>query len=248
MIEDIRTMVWKERKGLLVYQGSTRSIILNLVVVVGMMGIGLPLQAGADWYASGLTYLASAIIPLLLVGVRIPESFAGERERKTLETLLASRMPDRAILVGKVIPGVAFGWLTAMLTLLVAALVANVRHWSGQVIFYAAPQLLGNAAASLLVALLVAGAGILFSLRAETVQKAAQSLMFTLLLVPMILQVVLMALTAGSAGGRDLLGRVFAFLGSTAFAVGAFATLIIADLALFALAARRFRRGRLIAE
>ncbi len=40
----------------------------------------------------------------------ITDSIAGERERQTLETLLASRLPDRAIVLGKIIAVTLFGW------------------------------------------------------------------------------------------------------------------------------------------
>jgi len=43
-----------------------------------------------------------AFLPLALAGVMSIDTFAGERERQTLETLLASRLPDRAIILGKV--------------------------------------------------------------------------------------------------------------------------------------------------
>ena len=41
--------------------------------------------------------IAWAALPLILAGVMITDSLAGERERQTLETLLASRLSDRAI-------------------------------------------------------------------------------------------------------------------------------------------------------
>ena len=101
MIDDILTVMWKERKGLLRYQGSRRTTILNLVVLVPTLSIIMPLVAGREWGDSFQVLIAALVLPVLLVGLHIPDSFAGERERHTLETLLSSRLPDQAILFGK---------------------------------------------------------------------------------------------------------------------------------------------------
>lgn len=62
--------------------------------------------------------LLLAALPLTLSGVMITDSLAGERERQTLETLLASRLPDRAIILGKVIAVTAAGWALLLLGML----------------------------------------------------------------------------------------------------------------------------------
>lgn len=51
-----------------------------------------------------------AALPFVLSAVMITDSIAGERERQTLETLLASRLPDRAFVLGKIIAVTLFGW------------------------------------------------------------------------------------------------------------------------------------------
>ena len=101
-MSDILTMLWKELKDVL-FQGGWRSLIRPLIVI-GMMGIYLPLQLGPQWV--DLTPLAMLLllwIPFFVIISVIGDIIAGERERHTLETLLASRMPDRAILLGKVV-------------------------------------------------------------------------------------------------------------------------------------------------
>lgn len=54
---------------------------------------------------------AWAALPITLAGAMIIDSIAGERERQTLETLLASRLSARAILLGKVAAATLLGWL-----------------------------------------------------------------------------------------------------------------------------------------
>ena len=70
----------------------------------------------------------------------IPESFAGERERHTLGTLLASRLPDHAILLGKVAVAVGYAWVMTLMLLLVSLVVVNVTPWDGQVLLYASEE------------------------------------------------------------------------------------------------------------
>jgi ABC-2 type transport system permease protein len=69
--------------------------------------------------------IMSASLPLALSGVMIIDSFAGERERQTLETLLASRLPDQAILLGKVI-AVTLAGLALLLVGLLPGVLQNV--------------------------------------------------------------------------------------------------------------------------
>ena len=86
------------------------SEVLTFAVPVLMVAIYMPLQFGEKWVDGAWSLVTCIVIPLILVGIVIPQSFAGERERHTLETLLASRLPDRAIPWGKVLLAVAYGW------------------------------------------------------------------------------------------------------------------------------------------
>src|SRR5712691_3799936 len=134
-MSDILTMVWKESKDLL-FQGGWKSLIRPLFVV-GIMGIYLPLQFGPQWV--DLTPIGMVLllwIPFINIIGFIGDVIAGERERHTLETLLASRMPDRAILLGKVIVTVAYVWGMALIGLLLGSLVVNLFKGQGSWMFY----------------------------------------------------------------------------------------------------------------
>ena len=100
MIADIWTVIWKERKSLFRHRGSRLRAVFNLLIPVGLVAIYFPLGEGHNWVSSPVALFA-LIIPMLLVGTTVPDAFAGERERHTLSTLLASRLPDRAVLFGK---------------------------------------------------------------------------------------------------------------------------------------------------
>lgn len=248
MIADILTVMWKEGKGLFRYQGSLRTVLLNLLVPVGMLGVFLPWQEGRDWVSSPLALIGAGLIPALLVGMKIPDSFAGERERHTLGTLLASRLPDRAILFGKVAAAIAYGWGMTMVVLLIGLVTVNVTHWEGQLLLYSPTIALAGAVLSLLVAVLMAGAGVLISLRSATVQAATQTLIFAILIVPMVLQVAFVVALGAGPEGKALIRQTLGTLGSPQVVLIFFAALALVDVALLLAAMARFQRPRLILD
>jgi ABC-2 type transport system permease protein len=77
------------------------------------------------------------IVPLVVVTVISADSFAGEKERKTLEALLYAPITDRELFLGKVLSA----WLPAIGVavggFLIYGLVANLAAWPvmGQIFF-----------------------------------------------------------------------------------------------------------------
>lgn len=82
-----------------------------LLLITAAWGFAAPLLLGGFAAGSLLVPLAWAALPITLAGAMITDAIAGERERQTLETLLASRLPGRAILLGKVAAITLLGWL-----------------------------------------------------------------------------------------------------------------------------------------
>src|SRR4051794_30860122 len=117
-MSDLGTMIWKESKEL-IFQGDSAQWIRPLILFV-IAGLVLPLRVGPAWLAlpSVMMYIVT-IIPFAIIVGFIGDAIAGERERHTLETLLASRMPDRAILLAKVIVTVGYAWAIALGGLLI---------------------------------------------------------------------------------------------------------------------------------
>jgi ABC-2 type transport system permease protein len=189
MAHDIYTVMWKEWKELLQLQGSSRSGLTGLLIMIAIFGIVMPLQWGAMWVESGASLTLWLIIPMMLAVTIVADSFAGERERHTLETLLASRLSDRAILLGKLSAAVIFEWGITQLVFLVALIPANILHGRDGLIFYTPAVALSGMLLSLLIGALVSMIGIMVSLRSSTVKQAQQKLgisVFTIAyLVPM---------------------------------------------------------------
>ena len=134
-MNDIWTMIWKETKDS-VLQGGLSALIRPLLLI-GVLGVVFPWRLGQQWLA--LTPLAMGLvlyIPFIVILSFVGDAIAGERERHTLETLLASRISDRAILLGKVIVTTGYAWGTALLGLLLGLFVANLSNGQGSWQFY----------------------------------------------------------------------------------------------------------------
>lgn len=245
MIGDILTVMWKERKVLFCYQGSRKRAALGLLIPVAMLGVYLPLQIGRALVEGPWSLLASVFMPMMLVGMTIPESFAGERERHTLSTLLASRLPDQAILLGKLSVAVGHAWGTTLMLHLVSLVMVNAAHGHGQLLLYPPIVAMANVALSLLLAGLVASLGILISLRAATVQEAQQTLMTATLLPVVLLQMVPVLLLNMVPEGRAHLRALVAASNPTQILCIVIGLLAILDLGLLWAATSRFRRARL---
>ncbi len=156
---------------------------------MGVLGILLPIQFGPEWVESASQKIIWGWLSFLLVSGVITDSFAGECERHTLETLLASHLSDRAILFGKVAAAISYGWGLTMICMLLGFITVNLVHGKSQLLMYRWEIGLGTIDFSSLIASLASGLGVLVSLRASTVRQAQQTFSFTfmLLFIPMML-------------------------------------------------------------
>lgn len=244
MIADILTVMWKERKALFRARGRRSQTILALATPL-LMAIVLPIQVESDWLSGVLSLLLAFFVTLLVVGITIPDAFAGEREHHTLATLLASRLPDRAILIGKAAVCVLLGWGITLAALAVGLVSMNVAHWQGSFRFYTATTLIADVSLSLLLAILVASVGVLFSLRSASVQEAQQTLMAVMMLPAVLMQGVAFVLL-GSTSGRERVRAFFSTVSYGEIVLAVAAVLVVLDALLVAMVLARFRRARLI--
>ena len=238
MISDIGTVMWKEVRSLFRYRGSRTRALLTLVVPIAVAAIWLPLQMGLDW-VNGWLSLFSMIVPMVMVMITVPDSFAGERERHTLETLLASRLSDRAIFFGKLLLAVCLGFGMTVLVLALALITVNIDEWQGHVVLYSARVFFVDLGVAVIVALLVSGAGVILSLRASTVQEAQQTLGAVVMVPLMAIGVILFLLL-------DQVSDWLAGVSVTAVILAVAGFLLALSLALLLFALQRFQRNRLI--
>lgn len=174
------------------------------------------------------------IVPLMVASVMAADSFAGERERRTLESLLYSPTSDRELFIAKLLSS----WLSAIVVslagFLLYSVMANAAAWQtiGEIFF---PNLMWVVLV-IWVAPAAAGFGlttmVLVSGRARGFQDAYQT--GSAVVIPILL------LVFGQISG------VMYFSVWMVLLLGMILWLI--DFALIWFSSRIFRRGRLIAQ
>jgi ABC-2 type transport system permease protein len=208
----------------------------------------MPWGDGRGWVEGYWSLITSIFIPLLMVGTVIAESIAGERERHTLETLLASRLPDRAILFGKLGFAIVYGWMVTLIVLLLGLITANTADWNGHIVLFKPIIAIANIVISLLLAGIMASLGVFVSLRATTALGAMQTLtaatLFPLLVIGVLLTSLLSMKGDFTQGIIDFVGKINAL--QMIFAVITILALIW--VALFWAATNRFKRQRLFLD
>ncbi len=249
MLADIWTVAWKDWQEMLRLGGSVRSGALRLLLLPAIMGIFVPLQTGGDWVARPEALLGNAYLPAFIALSIVADSFAGERERHTLETLLASRLSERAILLGKVAAVVSLAWGLTLLTLALALVTVNATRGQGPLVLYSPLLALAAVGLSFLEALAAAGAGVLVSLRAPTVRHAQQTLTFAYLGVTVLVYApFLLWYLSPPLRQVRLLRTILASAGPAEVAIAAALALAALSAALLGAAFARFRRARLILD
>jgi len=244
MTEDILTVMWKEGKGLLRYNSNRWKGIITLLAPIALFGIIFPIQFSEQWLTSFWSMAVSIVTPLMLIATTTAESFAGERERHTLETLLACRLPDRAILFGKLLMSVLFGWGMTLFLLLVSLGVVNILVWDGGFQFYQANILWINVTASLLMSGMVACLGTLISLRSQTVQSAAQTIILMLFMPILLLQAVVFVIPTFLPA--ETVRALLETLDVSTTALIILGAMLVVNVGLFLGVIARFERSKLI--
>lgn len=240
-MSDAVAVAWKEWRELLGQRGLQGK--LGLALYVAVFGIALPAQAGTAWVTSPLIALAWSWVPMFLVTTVIADAFAGERERHTLETLLASRLSDAAILLGKMGAAISYGAAVTTASLALGIGVVNALYARESLVLYPARMLIAMCVLGLLGALFVAALGVVVSLRATTVRQAQQTMggaILVILLLPAAgVRLLPSAWRDGLMAGPERMAHL-AVLGLLAFCA--------LDAGAIAMAFLSFRRTRILAD
>jgi ABC-2 type transport system permease protein len=242
VIADVRAMIWKEFRELL--QGGSRGKMMPVVLLL-IYGVFFPLQAGRSWVDSYQVICFGLGISVFMVLSIVADTIAGERERHTLETLLASRLSDRSILIGKIAAVVLYGWGLTILSLIAGLIAVNLSVGNGHLLLYPTGRAIATMVLTFLFAILATGIGVLVSLRASTVRQAQQSLSIGWLAL-FFLGVFGVQLISPSTRAR-LEHRLSTVQLTTAVLV-IVAILIVLDVIVLAVNFARFQRSRLILD
>jgi ABC-2 type transport system permease protein len=246
LLGDAWTVLQKELRELIFVRSREPARLVVTAVVMVLLGIVLPLVAGPFWLDRAWLLAIWAWAPVFLVASIVADSIAGERERHTLETLLASRLPDRAILLGKVGAAVVYGWGLMLITVLVSIVTINIVYAGDSLLLYRPLLAVGGGLLSLLAAVLAASIGVLISLKAGSVRQAQRWILGALIGL-VILQVVAFPLIVGllpATWGVSMNALLGAF--DHVVVIGLLALMLtVVNVALLAVAAGSFQRRRL---
>jgi ABC-2 type transport system permease protein len=174
VLGDIVTIVWKESKEFL--QGSSKaSGISRLVFPIVLAGVLMPWRFGRAYVTGGAAFLGLVwILPMIAVSLTV-DAIAGERERHTLESLLATRLSDAAILFGKIIASVLYAWGMMIVSLMLGVITVNLTRRGGPLLLFSPASAAALVVFSLLASTLACSVAVLVSVGAATVRQAAQT-------------------------------------------------------------------------
>lgn len=244
MITDVLTVAWKELRETLIQADPRGRSKLGLLVLAFVFGIMIPLENGREWVTSPLSIIVWGWMPFLWVSGIVADSFAGERERHTLEALLATRLSDRAILFGKLLAALLYGCILTVVILLISLVTVNVAYGQGELLLFPLSLSIGALIFMILVSGLAASIGVLVSLRAGSVRQAQQLMsfgMFILFIPFMLIQFI-------PASILHSLVDVITHANPIQIAIWVALLLVILDVILIAIGMRLFRRSKLILD
>ncbi len=244
MMTDILTVAWKEFREILAFGDSRARSKFSILLVIVVFGVFMPLQGGREWFTSSFSVVIWGWMPYMWVFSVVADTFAGERERHTLEALLATRLSDKSILFGKLLTTVAYGFLLTWIILLVSLVTVNVVFGGQGLLFFPFQLLLTALVFSFLIAGLSASIGILVSLRAGSARQAQQWMSAGM----MVLFLPLMFLQFLPASWLSSINSLLKTIQPQTAAVWIASGLAVVETILIAIALRLFKRSRLILD
>ncbi len=186
MIKDIQTIIWKEWKEFFFQQTGRNK--LRLLLAFAIIGIILPVDKGLGLFNSIPFYISSIMIgPLLMLTSVVCDLFVGERERHTLETLLASRLTDKSILLGKVLSAISYSLAITIFILVLNISIVNLKYYNGTFIILSFTTGITIIGINILLSLLGALIGVGISFKISTVKVAQQTLSISIVVLIFIL-------------------------------------------------------------
>ncbi|MDZ4701419.1 MAG: ABC transporter permease subunit [Rhodothermales bacterium] len=210
---------------------SEQATVLALSRIVDWMSVGLQDQLAGytdlqKWVVLVLVYFLAPlylIVPLMVASVVAADSFAGEKERKTLEALLYTPTTDAELFFGKVLAA----WLPAMAvslgSFLLYATVANWVAWPvlNRLLFPNAIWLILVFWVAPAVAAMGLSVTVLISSRVQSFQEAFQLGGFVVLPIVVLLVGQVSGVMYFSKGMVALLGLGFWLIDAALLVIGA---------------------------
>ena len=244
MIADIFTVAWKELREIFTFGDTRGRSKFSLLILILIFGIVIPLQNGREWIESPINIMVWGWMPFLWVSGIVADLFAGERERHTLESLLATRLSDQSILFGKLLAALTYGFTLTWVIMLTSLVTINLGFGREGLLLFPFAMTLGALVFSVLVSGLSASIGVLVSLRAGSVRQAQQMMsagMLVLFLPFMLMQFI-------PKGWLNAIGTIVVNVKPIQVAIGVALVLVLIESILIVIAMRLFQRSKLILD
>jgi len=245
VIIDTWTVMRKELMEIISMRGSKRGTILGILFPIIFIGIFFPLQSGLRWIDTPMSLSIWFMTSFIFVSPLIADSFAGERERHTLETLLSTRLSEKAILLGKTCAVIIYALTIAFLTVFLSLVTISIAFGNGRFLMFPPDIAILGIITGLLTASIAANAGILISLRAATVRQAQQTLGIAMMIIffsPMIVALIVPKTYFKS------IDTYFDAHDPVLFVFGVIIFFLTVDILLFIRALSRFKRSKMLLD
>jgi ABC-2 type transport system permease protein len=247
-MNDIWIVCKKGLKELVGARGGRRGFLVQIIILAGIFGF-LASSQKELWMQGIMPAVFFSMIPAFTTSGVVADSFAGERERKTLETLLATRLPDQAILIGKVLSVLIYASIFTTLSMITTLIGINLTKSTPGIYLYPVAVFLFGLGGSILTGLLVASVGVFVSLRSSSVREAQQVLALPMWLLFIVVGVGLPALSRTLPESvRELALRWVVMINPLVVGIALLSGMAVLDAGLLALGIRRFHRTRLILD
>jgi ABC-type Na+ efflux pump permease subunit len=250
MRDDITTVVWKELSEVRAGRGEGQRSTAGIALVMILVAVVIPFSAGAAKFGGMGVMTIGLMVAATWVLTSVPDSFAGERDHRTLESLLATRLPAEAILAGKLLASVVaaavLGTVAIVLSVVASDLGTVVHGSAGDALSIPWVDMGLGVVLSTLVAFALSNVGILVALRASSAMVAMRELGLGIAGIVFAFSFGLHALPHGAASD---LADVAAEVGSQSPAMLAFGVAVVFVLlnaVLFAVTRARFTRPKLV--
>lgn len=220
------------RKELIELAGDRRTFrgaLGQTAVLILFLGIYLPSSNSSMWNDPTMMAVVFFLFPSLLAATVAADSFAGERERGTLETLLATPLSDASLFFGKAGWAIFYSFSVSAVALLAGLITTMVRYGSldRYVPWSAVAVATGDA---FVAAVFTSAVAVLISTKFPLVRAAEQASRVVSILAGAVLIGIAHVLTGGFGWPAVLAVQ---------------AVLLLGGVACIRLSAARFRRGRI---
>ena len=119
-MREVLIVLRKELAELLGDWASVYGALIQTGILIAICGVIVPADKPAIWWLPSQLALMYGAFPAVVAATLAADSFAGESERHTLETLLATPLRENAIFIGKLLAAITMAMPRQRLALTVS--------------------------------------------------------------------------------------------------------------------------------